>query len=617
MAQILLSSSHASNNFDFNIDVDEITENDPRAENPICNIRLKPHQLTLLHRCIKYENNEQYLHTFSSLEERVARTDYFKTNIGVIADRVGSGKSYVMLSLILSNNIMNRQTNIVKSAALNHVTYHFENNERSIKTSMIVIPHNLCYQWETYIAKFGGNLKYKMINKTKAYNTFLEEEDKYDYDVVLVSSTYYNKLVRIYLNKRLQRIFYDEVDNLSIPGCYHIKAAFYWFVTASYGNLLYPRGYSRYDSVEHRYICCANGLKNSGYVRNIFNDLYMTMPRDLIKVLVVKNAEGFVEDSLQLSDIHYNIIKCKTPQSINVLHGLVDRNIIQSLNAGDLQGALRYIHSSHRGSEENIITIIVEKWKNQLSNFQVRLNMTNDIVYEDEREREIERASLTKKIEETQKKIDNIVDRIKTNELCAICYEDFDKKTITTCCQNAFCFKCIHLWLGTKATCPSCRSQIMNDSLYVIDENAREAMDIVSHVSDDDVNEQFDKYKNLEILLKKRKGGKFLIFSSYDSSFGQIIQILNRTGLKYDFIKGNANQIRASINRYKNGIIDVLLVNTTYYGTGMNLENTTDIIMFHKFDTQLEQQVIGRAHRLGRTDSLNVHYLLHQNELNT
>jgi SNF2 family DNA or RNA helicase len=37
--------------------------------------------------------------------------------------------------------------------------------------------------------------------------------------------------------------------------------------------------------------------------------------------------------------------------------------------------------------------------------------------------------------------------------------------------------------------------------------------------------------------------------------------------------------------------------------------------MFHKFDTQLEQQVIGRAYRMGRELPLNVYYLLHENEI--
>jgi SNF2 family DNA or RNA helicase len=74
-------------------------------------------------------------------------------------------------------------------------------------------------------------------------------------------------------------------------------------------------------------------------------------------------------------------------------------------------------------------------------------------------------------------------------------------------------------------------------------------------------------------------------------------------------------QINNTVERYKNGSIQVLLVNTMSYGSGLNLENTTDIVMFHKFDTEIEKQVIGRAQRYGRSESLNVWYLLYENEM--
>jgi hypothetical protein len=37
--------------------------------------------------------------------------------------------------------------------------------------------------------------------------------------------------------------------------------------------------------------------------------------------------------------------------------------------------------------------------------------------------------------------------------------------------------------------------------------------------------------------------------------------------------------------------------------------------MFHKFDAEIEKQVIGRAQRCGRTTTLNIHYLLNENEI--
>jgi SNF2 family DNA or RNA helicase len=123
-----------------------------------------------------------------------------------------------------------------------------------------------------------------------------------------------------------------------------------------------------------------------------------------------------------------------------------------------------------------------------------------------------------------------------------------------------------------------------------------------------------EKLKNLGILLAAKKNNKVLIFSGYDSSFDTIIPILQKEGISFDYLKGNGHHINNVIDKYKNGNVNVLLVNTRYYGSGFNMENTSDIIMFHKFDTQIEKQVIGRAQRFGRTEPLNVWYVLYENE---
>jgi hypothetical protein len=609
------------NTGEFNVDVDEITEDDTKAVQPNCAIKLRPHQLSLLQKCIDFETSVQYLSRYSRVRNLpISDTDYFKTNVGIIGDRVGSGKSYVMLSIIMANDITAKELNIVKTAAFNQVQFHFFDATKAIKTNMIVIPHNLSYQWDLYIKKFGfaESFKYKVMNKLKLVEDFVDEEAPFDYDLLLVTSTYYNKVCEFFLRsrKRLQRVFFDEVDNLNIPGCCRPDANFVWFVTASYGNLLYPRGYSR-RLPDNRYMCCANGIRNTGFLRNMFYDLCASVPSHLMKLLVIKNSEAYTESSLQLPSLTHHIIKCRTPSTIHVLNGLVDRNIIDSLNAGDINGALSFVSQTNKGSEDNIVTIVLDKLNKQVINLNLRLNMTAELAYDDERDREVEQNLLKKRLEDVQNKMNQITERITKRDECSICLMDISNKTVTNCCQNVFCFKCINMWLTQKAVCPICKGRLMTDMLYVVSNDGDNSTMILKDTSikDDEVHEMYDKLKNMEILLKKNPKRKILIFSNYDCSLYQTIPILNKLNIRHDFIKGNADQIRAIVNRYKSNNVDVLLVNTRNYGTGLNLENTDDIIMFHKFDTQLESQVIGRAYRLGRQEPLNVYYLLHENEM--
>jgi len=59
------------------------------------------------------------------------------------------------------------------------------------------------------------------------------------------------------------------------------------------------------------------------------------------------------------------------------------------------------------------------------------------------------------------------------------------------------------------------------------------------------------------------------------------------------------------------------MLNAQNFGAGMNLQCATDIIMYHRFTREMEEQIIGRGQRIGRKGILNVYYLIHENENST
>lgn len=610
----------------FDIDVDDLNEDHPKISQPAnIGIVLKDHQLTIAHRCIEYENRNIKLSEFASIAERVAPADNFTTNIGVIGDRVGSGKSYVVLSIIKSNNICNNDKTVIRSSGLNNIVFYLRNQKEVIKTNLIVVPFSLCTQWEGYIKMFKGDMTYKIVNKSKTISEMVGKvmDSIKNLDIILVTSTFYNKFADIVKreNIKFQRIFYDEADNININNCAQLDANFYWFVTASYGNILYPKGFAKQERSLNRYIWCADGLKANGFIKNIFTDLNYSVPHSIMKTLIVKNAEAYVQKSIELPPTRVYTIKCKTPVMISLLNGIVDKNIISCLNAGDVQRALQFINPTQRLTEDNIVSAVVEKYSLQLNNIRVRKSILDQIHYDDPAEKARELQNLDAKEAELEKSINLIKDRIKGGDMCYICYEEHDNKTIVKCCQNSFCFKCINMWLARKANCPLCKSRLTSEELYVLTEESTpiptktpEQIKLETIGNVPGFSCSFEKFKNLETLLKSKKNDKVLIFSCYDSSFDNIYPILQSNNISYDYLKGNGNHINNVIDKYKNGNVNVLLVNTRYYGSGFNMENTSDIIMFHKFDTEIEKQVIGRAQRFGRTSPLNIWYLLHENE---
>ena len=153
--------------------------------------------------------------------------------------------------------------------------------------------------------------------------------------------------------------------------------------------------------------------------------------------------------------------------------------------------------------------------------------------------------------------------------------------------------------------------------MYVVQEpSAAIPMDVEPVDYTMQLHPENDKCTNLRNILRRMTPeSKFLIFSAHETVFIQITDILHEMDITFEILKGNQYVINHCVECYKNGKNQVLLVNPRNYGSGLNLENTTDIILFHKFDTEIEHQVIGRAQRIGRKAPLRVWYLVHENEM--
>ena len=53
----------------------------------------------------------------------------------------------------------------------------------------------------------------------------------------------------------------------------------------------------------------------------------------------------------------------------------------------------------------------------------------------------------------------------------------------------------------------------------------------------------------------------------------------------------------------------MIFLNSNCNGAGINLQEATDIILYHKMTETTQNQIIGRANRIGRLECLNVHHL--------
>jgi len=110
-------------------------------------------------------------------------------------------------------------------------------------------------------------------------------------------------------------------------------------------------------------------------------------------------------------------------------------------------------------------------------------------------------------------------------------------------------------------------------------------------------------------LIKSNPKGRFIIFSAWDQTFSVIRKCLNTHDIGFIEVNGGVNERKKNIRSFKDGNIRVIFLNSRFNGAGINLQESSDIIVYHRMDNSTLNQIIGRANRIGRVESLNVHHL--------
>ena len=689
-------------------------------------VQLRPHQLTLVHHCLQLESGpvplrpalaemiggagsrmpprdrirqeqeeqeqeeqeqqEQEQEPEQEHEEPDAGT--LRSRVGVLADKAGSGKSFVLLGLVAAGRGRPPPPDpIVRSFSDDRVVVTARREEAllPLDASLLVVPHNLCAQWEGYIARWNAApnarpLRHLSVNRSK-HALALRTPGALDaLDLIVVTATFYNSVVLAVARQgaRLRRVMFDEADSLAIPCMARVDACFHWFVTASYRNLIFPFGdgsalpttasaLSSSSSATSnasnggRHAQRTTGVRSSGFLKLLWSDLgHSPMTRAFAHALVLRNADSFVDASMLLPEPEVVRVRCRAPATLRVLAGVsgIDRAIVECLHAGDVASALQHVDPANRGTEANIISTLLAKIGRETRNVELHLGVVAQMSFASDELRSAERLRSERKRDELVRRAASIRERVISADMCCICYEGISNKTVAPCCSNAFCFACISRWLlqhqhqqaqqqqQASSRCPLCKEPLTTHDLMVVSLDAEAPSTTASAsasaeqpIADGDsgsssssnigssalTSSDRSKLENLEAILRDRCGSaaaasaaaegrprsKVLVFSSFDNSFVQIARMLDGAQIRYRFLKGNHFTIAGIERGYRAGDLDVLLVNTANYGSGLNFENTTDVVMMHKFDTDIEHQVIGRAQRCGRQAPLKIWYLLH------
>ena len=535
------------------------------------NVLLYKHQLASIYQMEKLEREQ----------EIEINGNIISTRLGINADYTGYGKTLSMIGLILGDKMSwNKDMPFIKeilkyeSEGIIRTTIHKRYDR--LNTTLILVSPSIVFQWEKEIQ--NTKLKYCIILSVKDIDKF----EINDYDIVITTPSQYNSLIYRYNNYAWKRFIFDEPGHVKVTNNGPMKeiiAGFYWFVTAT------P------NEIKNRHFNSRNG-----FMKKIIGDDYMLSFEEKFDGMIIKNDLDFVKESFQMPNTTYISYECYNP-IVQTINGLINPDIQKMLEMGDIEGSLSMLGS--RKSKNLFET--VNKYKNnelETIRFDIKIHsQKNNIKKLNEAKKKEEKILL--EIKELSIRFDNIM-----NQNCSICLSELKNPVLETSCHNLFCGECILKWLQKNNSCPLCRKIInQDDIIYLTKNNCDDTPPPIKN------ERKITQIEQVIDIVKNNINGKFLIFSDSDATFNLISNVLENNYIDFKQIKGSARERNSIIQAYKNGKINVILLNTNNNGTGINFPETTDIIFYHKMSDLKEKQAIGRAERIGRKIPLNVHLI--------
>ena len=607
----------------------ELNENNKIAQqNEKIKLKLKPHQLTALNKAIEMEKegiieykisnkkiflslmNMLYINNHGFNEINYDNIIKIETNVGIFGDMVGYGKTLIALSLIATNNDIHINNQFTKTFN-NNRNYSYlnissennliPNNDFTINSTLIIVPRGPVYvQWLNMInthtelkvlaidnlnsikknlPKFNGTNKQDIINFFNAY------------DIVLIKNTTIKILFNYYYHEHSiiinnwKRIIIDEAHDIinSIP---NIKYYYLWMISGTYQELLKKVYYSN------------NSIIYNNTTKELLNN-------EFINLILVKNNYNFIKNSFNIPEPNEKYYLCKLAPNINIIMTFLSESILDRINANDIAGAIKELGGKNE-TEDNIIDLVSKELRRDLFNKETERNYINTLDIPPE-QKALKLKNIDADIETQKEKIKDLTERISsinTNN-CSICMELMTNPILIEC-THVFCGTCLFKWLQTNKNCPICRLSIptADKLIAVVNKN---------NIQKEEVDEILSKEDTLLKIIKSKPDGRFLVFSKNENSFEKIKQNLSNSNLKYELLKGNTSHMMNVLDKFKSGEVNIILLNTQYAGSGIDISCATDIIIFHKMGSD-KQQAVGRAQRVGRQSQLFIHNLYYEHE---
>lgn len=604
--------------------ISALTSDSPKKPQPAkITAPLLPHQLAVIH--AMEEKEHKITNGWKIDDENTAYGNY-----AFLGESVGVGKSLMILGHIASSKPV---TSLSSATDRNHSFFILKKKTPAVSNiNLIIVPHTIYKQWFDYI-KTQTTLNFVGISTNKDANVEGIDDKLKKCEVILITNTMIHLIA--YKNLKFNRIFVDEADSIVLTNI-SLAYNFIWLVTASWTNLLFnhryisPNNLTDYSNRPYIHPDCKNNLMSMinnasphGYI-NFYQSVRSPSIAHLFEnsnsfrfQLLVKCSAEFIKNSTNIPDAAVTTYRCKGLSSQALVQDFIPEEVNQMLHAGDIQGALDKL-GVQASNPENLVEAVKLSKKNELEKLDADLKAIHIRIYSDEHIKAAAIKRVEDKIKSLKEQIASFESRVANykDESCGICYDEPIAPALTPCCSQIFCTECVVKSVKKFKGCPMCRHEpfSIKQMHYLVDVQPTQP---AVNTFETDVEPADPILKKDEMLIKilmENPGGKFLIFSRYDNPFATLESRIEKEGITVNQLKGTKNTITSRIKKFSEGKIKALLLNNQYAGAGLNIVAATHIILWHAMTVEEEKQIIGRALRLGRTETVQVIKLLNEGE---
>lgn len=535
---------------------------------PDFSVKLFNHQLASIYHMEQLESNPIILSETNEIKD---------TKIGINADITGYGKTLSMIGLIARDKmpwdlnfpfVFETVTSEAKGRIKNYNIKRFDR----LKTTLVLVSNNIVNQWVSELSK--TKLTYRSIVNRRDFDNDVEVQE---YDVVIVVPSLYNRLIHYYSGYAWKRFIFDEPGFLKISNMEEMYAGFYWFVTATPHAI-----YSHYKNRSYK----------SGFMKDLFasnNDF-----NKFCENIIIANDPDFIKSSFEMPVTNHHHYQCFQPM-YNVVLNFVSSSVATMISAGNIEGAIMAMGGTKCS---NIVDVIKKQKQHQYSELLKKLD--------DEDEESGANEMLRKKMTHLQEQIKDLDSKFESllKDNCHICCDSLTKPVLEPNCHNIFCGNCLLQWLQQKNSCPLCRNKVDPSKLVYISSSSSSPT-----VSSSEKKSRVTKIDKTVELIKSNPQGKFLIYSDQNQTFLPLSNAFYENDICFVQMKGNIKSREKNLELFKSGEVPVIFLNSNSDSAGLNLTESTDIILYHQMPDSTENQIIGRANRIGRKYPLNVHHL--------